>query len=541
MAQRFVRAWSRGDYAAMYADVDESTRRSLDEARFAGEYRAALTTATASSLRPVGRIRSESGGRLALTVAVHTRVFGVLREPLTLSFVDESSGPHVRWSPALLFPGLRAGETLTNHIVMPARAALLARDGSVLASGPPSTDGGVRYSPLGAVADTVVGKTGPIPADELASLMAQGVPPTADVGLTGLERALDSRLRGQPGGELLASTRVLARTPPRAAAPVTTTISPAVQRAAVLSLGGQLGGVVALRPSDGELLAVAGLGIDDLQPPGSTFKMVTVSAALTYGLARPTTVFPYRTAAVLDGVQLQNANGESCGGTLELAFAVSCNSVFSPLGARLGPARLVAMAERFGFNQPTGISGAVTSTIPPASQIVGDFATGSTAIGQGQVDASALEMATIAATIADDGLRPQIITTPPAQGAATTPAGRAISPTVAHEVRRMMTDVVREGTGTSAAIPGVTVAGKTGTAELTNTAGTCPAGAAPGSSACTQSGKSSPKNTDAWFAAFAPALAPRVAVAVMLVGDGAGGDTAAPVARSVIETALSSG
>lgn len=90
----------------------------------------------------------------------------------------------------------------------------------------------------------------------------------------------------------------------------------------------------------------------------------------------------------------------------------------------------------------------------------------------------------------------------------------------------MMIDVVQEGTGTSAAIPGVTVAGKTGTAELVNTN-------APGAS--------TPQNTDAWFAAFAPALGPHVAVGVMLVRDGSGGDTAAPVARSVLETALSSG
>ena len=90
----------------------------------------------------------------------------------------------------------------------------------------------------------------------------------------------------------------------------------------------------------------------------------------------------------------------------------------------------------------------------------------------------------------------------------------------------MMVDVVQSGTGTAAAIPGVTVAGKTGTAELVNTN-------APGAS--------TPQNTDAWFAAFAPALGPHVAVGVMLVRDGAGGATAAPVARAVLESALSNG
>jgi len=112
-------------------------------------------------------------------------------------------------------------------------------------------------------------------------------------------------------------------------------------------------------------------------------------------------------------------------------------------------------------------------------------------------------------------------------------------------VRRLMIDVVREGTGTSAAIPGVTVAGKTGTAELGESR--CSKGE-PGSEGEAgheaQSGEScaggkNPQNTDAWFAAFAPALTPRIAVGVLLVKDGAGGETAAPVARQMIEAALS--
>ncbi len=110
-----------------------------------------------------------------------------------------------------------------------------------------------------------------------------------------------------------------------------------------------------------------------------------------------------------------------------------------------------------------------------------------------------------------------------------------------------MIGVVREGTGTSAAIPGVTVAGKTGTAELG--APRCPseqegeskggeeAEGKQGEGGCAGGGKD-PQNTDAWFAAFAPALRPRIAVGVLLVKDGAGGDTAAPVARQVLEAGL---
>jgi peptidoglycan glycosyltransferase len=360
------------------------------------------------------------------------------------------------------------------------------------------------------------------------------VPDDAIVGVSGLELAFDARLRGSPGGTLLAGSHVLAAVAPRPAPPLRTSVSPALQRIAVTALGGQLGGVIALQPSTGQILAVAGLGLDALQPPGSTFKMVTTTGVLSAHLASIHTVFPYATSATLDGVKLSNAHGEECGGTLELAFAVSCNSVFSPLGVKLGATRLVATAERLGFNHAPGIAGAAESTLPPASQIQGELDLGSTAIGQGEVLASPLEMATIAATVADGGHRPQP-TFLPSTGA---PGPSAMSASVA---------VVREGTGTSAAIPGVTVAGKTGTAELKDLCES-PAAAEGGAGATSSAHESQHEgcgneaseaaNTDAWFAAFAPALHPRIVVCVLLVKDGAGGSTAAPVAREVIEAAL---
>ena len=123
-------------------------------------------------------------------------------------------------------------------------------------------------------------------------------------------------------------------------------------------------------------------------------------------------------------------------------------------------------------------------------------------------------------------------------------AGRAISPATARTVRRLMLDVVRNGTGTAAAIPGVPVAGKTGTAELKSecTGGgesSAEAGEAGGrATGSCQGSASEPSNTDAWFAAFAPAQHPRIGVGVLLVKDGAGGSTAAPVAREVLEAGL---
>jgi len=146
----------------------------------------------------------------------------------------------------------------------------------------------------------------------------------------------------------------------------------------------------------------------------------------------------------------------------------------------------------------------------------------------------------VAATVADGGRRPQ-----PTFLAEAQPPARpgALSASVARTVRRLMIGVVRSGTGTSAAIPGVTVAGKTGTAELKSA---CPAGRGSAQETSSTGGEAQEScanepqgaNTDAWFAAFAPALHPRLVVCVLLVKDGAGGDTAAPVAREVLEAGL---
>jgi penicillin-binding protein A len=553
LAERFTAAWARSDYASMYAEIDAQAQRETTPSAFASSYRSALTTATATGMRVTGKPRGTAGG-VAVAVRVQTRLFGALASDFTLPMHGSGSATRIAWSRSLAFPGLRPGERLSRRTTLPRRATLLALDGTVLAEGA-ALEAGQRPSPLGAVASAVVGTVGPIPAASLHALQAEGVPANAIVGVSGLELALDSSLRGTPGGELLAvdaqsgtTVRVLATATPKAAGPVRTTISPALQSAAVTALGGQLGGIVAMAPATGQILAVAGIGLDDLQPPGSTFKMITLTGVLDAGLANPRTVFPYATYATLDGVKLNNANGEECGGTLELAFAVSCNSVFAPLGAKLGAAQLVATAERYGFNHSPGVPGAVESTLPPASQIQGQLDIGSTAIGQGEVQASALEMATVAATIADGGRRPQ----PTFDPSASPPAGGGTfvsSAAVAHIVRKLMIGVVREGTGTAAAIPGVTVAGKTGTAEL-KTASTCSpsesstsskeesSGSGETNSESCGSAQSEASNTDAWFASFAPALAPRIVVGVLLVQDGAGGATAAPVARQVLEAGL---
>ena len=539
LALGFVHAWARGDYGTMYADLDGRARRTTSLAGFTAAMKAAQVTSTATSFAVGRHVREASHGEVVVPVRVRTYLFGTLHREWHLPVRSESSGPGIAWSRSLVFPGLAPGTQLTRRTSLPPRATLLASDGTVLAEGSPAPGSGEgeRASPLGSAAAGVVGDVGPIPASERLALESQGVPGDATVGVSGLERALDSHLRGRAGGELLAGSRVIASAGPVAAGPVRTTVSPTLQRAAAVALGGQLGGVVVMRPHTGEVLAVSGLGIDDLQPPGSTFKMVTATGVLKARVARPETTFPYATSTTLEGVTIDNAGGESCGGSLSEAFAVSCNSVFVPLGVKLGAARLVGTAEAFGFNHEPGLPGAVESTLPPASQIHGELELGSSAIGQGQVQASPLEMAVVAATVADGGHRPRptFLSTPPVSGPT------VMSPAVARTVTQLMLGVVRYGTGTSAAISGVEVAGKTGTAELGGAScagGSSETGASSESSGGESCAAQERQNTDAWFAAFAPAHRPRIVVAVMLVRDGYGGETAAPVAREVMEAGL---
>ncbi len=542
LAATFVRAWASGDYARMYADIDPRARERVSLRSFAALYRIANRTATVVSLKPAGKPKVSAHQVVLAPVAVRTHLFGTLRRTFAFHFTGTGRKTRIRWSSSLQFPGLSIGERLTRRMRMPPRAPLLTRSGSVLASGE-AVSAGERASPLGPAASPIVGSIGPMPAEERAQLEAEGVPTHAIVGVSGLERIFDAQLRGRPGGVLLAGGHVIARAAPKAGSPVHTTISARLQEATVKALGAHYGGIVALQPSTGQVLAVAGIGLTALQPPGSTFKMVTITGILKSGIATPQTTFPYKTYAVLEGVKLHNAESESCGGTLLLSFAVSCNSVFSPLGVKLGARRLVEAAESYGFNHPAGIPGAAESTIPPPSRIGGALAIGSSAIGQGEVLASPLEMAVIAATIADGGIRHQ----PTLTLDATPHAIRVSSPQIAAEVRNMMIAVVREGTGPNAAVPGVLVAGKTGTAELGTPPGCTPpegssseatethsSEAAAGGSSC----PSSKASTDSWFASFAPALQPKIALAVLMVRDGYGAESAAPATKQILESYL---
>ncbi|MEA2211472.1 MAG: penicillin-binding protein [Solirubrobacteraceae bacterium] len=519
LASRYVRAWSRHDLAQMYSLLDRSSQRRTPRARFAQELRTAAATATLVALHG-GRTLGPYGNAVDVRTVVQTRIWGRLHETLVVPFTGSGADARVHLEPEVLFPGLRGNERLRRTVTLPARASVLAADGTPLA------EGSARTSPIPGVAVGIVGTVGPIPAALAAQYAARGYPANAHVGLDGLERIFEARLAGTFGGRLLAGHRLLAAASAIKARAVKTTITPALEQATLSALNGSYAGMAVMNPRTGAVLALAGIAFSDLQPPGSTMKIITVSAALQAGLTRLSSQYPVQTAATIEGYTLQNANGEACGGTLLNAFAVSCNSVFAPLGVRVGARRLVAMAERFGFNQPSSILGAAESTIPSAATIGDALAVGSSAIGQGMVQSTPLEMADVAATIAMGGRRPI-----PTLLARQQPRFvRVISPRVAHEVQRMMLAVVAFGTGTAAQIPGVAVAGKTGTAELKTTTG---------HNASPSSG--SPQNTDAWFVGYAPAGHPRIVVGTLFPNAGAGGSTAAPPARQVIAAGLKRG
>ncbi|HUB04592.1 MAG TPA: penicillin-binding transpeptidase domain-containing protein [Solirubrobacteraceae bacterium] len=511
----YVQAWAAGDYGHMYTMLDQTSRESITPTSFASAYRRDEMTATVLKMT-VERLGRKRDNVIPVQMVVVTRLFGTLNETLEVPLTGSGSSATVHYTSSLLFPGLRGTERLRRHMSLPPRATLFAADGTPLAEGPD------RTSPISDVASEIVGTLGPIPAADAPMYMAQGYPANAQIGLNGLERVFQTRLAGTPGGVLLAGKRVLAHTAPVAGHNVTTTIVPSLESAAIAALGSSYAGIVAMDPRTGGLLALAGIAYSAAQPPGSTMKMVTATAALAAGIAKLTTVFPYSSEAILDGYTLHNAGGENCGGSLLNAFAVSCNSVFAPLGAKLGGKRLLAMADKFGFNQTPTIPGALESSIPPNS-LGSDLEVGSSAIGQGQVLATPLEMTDVGATIAMGGRRPL----PTLQAHLPPKFVRVTSGHVAGNVQRMMVAVVEYGTGTAAAIPGVTVAGKTGTAELANT-----------TTSDGQSVANANQLTDAWFVGYAPVGHPRIVVGALFPNQGAGGATAAPAVRQVLVAGL---
>ena len=204
---------------------------------------------------------------------------------------------------------------------------------------------------------------------------------------------------------LLFGSRRIAATKARRGRSVRATIRPGLQRAAVAALGDRLGGIAVAEPRDGSVLALSGLAIDGAQPPGSTFKIITLSAALQNKIATPSSAYPVRHYAVLSGVKLRNASDESCGGSLVQAFTVSCNSVFAPLGARLGAQADARRRRALRLQRARrAIPGAGRARSP--TDLKDDLAVGAASIGQERDLATPLQMAAVGATIANRGVHP---------------------------------------------------------------------------------------------------------------------------------------
>jgi cell division protein FtsI/penicillin-binding protein 2 len=350
---------------------------------------------------------------------------------------------------------------------------------------------------------------------------------------------------------------------------VVTTLNRAAQRAAYTGLAGRKGAVAAIEPATGRILALvsapsydpsllsgngrsverawARLNADpdkpmlnravrQTYPPGSTFKVVTAAAALDAGvvtdLDAPTdSPDPYR----LPGTTTSLTNeGEGCADApLRDAFMWSCNTVFAKLGVRVGAEAMVATAQSFGFND-TGVR--IPFSVAPSTfdTSVDKAQLALSSIGQYNTRATPLQMAMVAAAVANGGqLRaPYLVErTTRANGATvgtagSRPARQVMHPSTAYRLRELMTDVVREGTGTNAAIPGAVVGGKTGTA---------------------QHGLGNSGTPYAWFVSWAQGardVEPSVAVAVVVEdaaadrGEISGGGDAAPIARAVMEAVL---
>jgi peptidoglycan glycosyltransferase len=270
----------------------------------------------------------------------------------------------------------------------------------------------------------------------------------------------------------------------------------------------------------------------DLNPPGSTFKLVVASAALASGRYTPDSAFPNLAAYTLPQSTnvVSNAGGGTCGEgdtvTIATALRLSCNIPFAELAIDLGDDAIRAEAEKYGFNTQFSMPlQSTASTYPDAPNAPQTALSG---FGQGDVRATPLQMAMVSAGIANGGLvmnprmidrviRPDLSV---ASEGSSSEFGRALETDIAAQMVSMMTANVQDGAASNARIDGVPVAGKTGTAENDSRPYTL------------------------WFTGFAPADDPRVAVAVVVENgggqgqSGSGNEIAAPIAKKVMEAVL---
>jgi peptidoglycan glycosyltransferase len=387
-----------------------------------------------------------------------------------------------------------------------------------------------------------------------------------DIGSTGVELFRNTELNGQSGTNLQSVLDQLQGKEPQGDK-VITTLDPSAQRVARDALGEHEGAVVALVPQTGAVRVMASTPSYDPNAlrspaakakqqhemsqsppakselnratqfgyaPGSTFKVVTATAAIDTGAYTPESTVSGSNGILVSGLPLANDDDESFGPiTLTYALAHSVNTVWAQVAEHIGKRTLGRYMERFGFDRKPQLdypademsaSGEHVgeAVVAPTSPLVD---VGRLGIGQDKLAVTPLQMAEVAAAVANRGtlMRPhltqRIVDAEGSTVKTISPHVQSVvmKPSTAAAVTSMMEAVVNEGTGTAAQIPGVQVAGKTGTAQ-------------------TQFGDSI---NNVWFIAFAPAADPRIAVAVTLKAvPGEGATFAAPVARAVIESLL---
>jgi peptidoglycan glycosyltransferase len=280
LTRRYLDEWTTQDYAGMYAMLSADSKANLTEAAFSADYADAVSTATQTRLR-FGKHLVITDNLAEVPAAITTSTFGTLRETAHVQL--SAGGKFVDFTPDMIFPGLHAGETLTRTSVLGKRGNLLASNGQLLA------DGAAPGGDFPALAGVITGDLGPIPSDERAYYKKLGYPADTQVGADGLEQIFQNELAGTPGGVLKAGTRLLATAAPVNGRNVKTTINPAIEGDAINALGTSYSGMIVLNEKTGGVEAAVGQAFTDLQPPGSTFKIITASAALQYGVAKLTT------------------------------------------------------------------------------------------------------------------------------------------------------------------------------------------------------------------------------------------------------------
>jgi cell division protein FtsI/penicillin-binding protein 2 len=372
-------------------------------------------------------------------------------------------------------------------------------------------------APSRTFAQPLLGRIGPATADVLKEVGA-GYDGTEQLGVSGLQRALNGQLAGRPGARISTSAGVLAELPGQAGSAVRTTLDRSVQTAADTAVATvpQAAALVAIRPSTGAILAVADnaqvpfeLGLSGRFPAGSTFKILTSTALLQANVVQPTSAVACPGTTVVYGKEFENENKFDLGRiALREAFAHSCNTTFTGLSQRLDPQALPAAAARYGVGTEWKLTASSFGGSVPVPK--DDTEKAAEAIGQGRVEVSPLAMALISAQVAKGGpVVPSLISGGAAAG--TAPAGPPAA--VLPALREMMRAVVTEGTATALAnVPGGPVAGKTGTAEY---------------------GTAVPPRSHAWFTGYQGDLA----FAVFVQDGQSSGTTAVPVARAFL-TAL---